>query len=585
MKKFTIITGILIFISGLAIYWSSAYPSITWWETSEYATAAVGLGITGPPGSLLITLAGWLISRLAGHNPAYLLNLFAGIMGSLSITLLFTLYMKTRSESDHNQENSRLVLVILFLTGCIILCSTTLWEYSVMFVPYIVTGLFTVLILHSVVKWWKIADSHDSWRHLFLIAFLFGLDFSVHRTNAVLIPGVAVLVLIRKPSVFVSLRSYILALSGLMAGLSPQLIYLPLAHRDPSMNMGLTPSFSGLWYYFSLKQYGGNFLLDIIHRKGPLFSYQIPYYFKGLADNFFYFDKSTVLSGFIPGLLGVAGIYSLIRRDRKFGLALFSLLLLTIIVSIIYFNLPENYFRTIYRHYLPTFLIFSFFIFEGAGFVFRYLSGIYGRSRIVLSCVLVIMLCASLTVQFNKGYSKNNGSGKDEVREHARGILQHLEEGGILFTYGDNDYFPVLYMQEAEKLRKDVICLNLSLLNADWYITGCQRHYPGLPLSGKGYDITKFEFRDWKTENAVISLDDEVGKKYGLQKDTVNFSLPAIRRGSNYLQDLAVFDIIRTNSWKKPVYFMKSGFEKELVDWLRPYLKDEGLVYKLVPDH
>lgn len=68
MVKKSAITGSVIFILGLLVYWSTSYPSITWWETSEYAGAAVGLGISGPPGSLLLTIAGWILSKLTQHD-------------------------------------------------------------------------------------------------------------------------------------------------------------------------------------------------------------------------------------------------------------------------------------------------------------------------------------------------------------------------------------------------------------------------------------------------------------------------------------------------------------------------------------
>jgi hypothetical protein len=78
-------------------------------------------------------------------------------------------------------------LMIVIGSGLII-CSSTLWEYSIMFAPYVLTGLCTILILLSILNWWEKSVREDSWKHLFIIALLFGVDFSVHRTKAVLMP-------------------------------------------------------------------------------------------------------------------------------------------------------------------------------------------------------------------------------------------------------------------------------------------------------------------------------------------------------------------------------------------------------------
>jgi hypothetical protein len=587
MRKRTLVISAIIFILGLLIYWSTAYPSITWWETSEYAAAAAGLGISGPPGSLILTLLGWLLSKLSTHNPAHLFNLFSGVIASLTVTLTFISFRKINSRlSGLSQTEMSLNECIMMAIGSgIIICTSTLWEYAIMFVPYILTALFTILILLSVLNWWKKSDRKDSWKQLFIITLLIGLDFSVHRTNAVLVPGIIIIMLIRNPGIFLNYRSYVAAFTGLILGLSIQLLYIPLSLRDPSMNIGEPGSLEALWSYFSLHQYGGNFLMDILTRKGPLFSYQIPYYIKGFASNFFYFDSKTIIFGFIPLLLGLAGLISLYRRDKKLAISLFSLFLITVIVSIIYFNLPVNYFRSMYRHYLPTFIIFSIFIFYGIHYIGESINRFISKIQWVVNLAFIIVIAGTFLTQYFHNHEKNNGSGNNFTRAHSENIMKSLDYGGIIFSYGDNDYFPEIYLQEAEKVRPDIIQCNLSLLNVDWYIRQNVRHHRDLPFKGENIDISRFDFPGWKTQLVSIPIEENERKKYGIESDTIMMPFPALRENNtNYLQDLVLFDIIKNNRWKKPIYFFKNGLESELYKWLRPYLRDEGLVYKFVPD-
>jgi hypothetical protein len=126
-----------------------------------------------------------------------------------------------------------------------------------MFTPYILTAMFTVLILLAVLRWWINADNSDSWKNIFIVTLLLGVDFSVHRTNAVLLPGILAIMLIRNPKTFLNYKSYLAAISGIILGLSIQLLYIPMSLNDPPLNLGGTNSLSRWWEFISLQQYGG----------------------------------------------------------------------------------------------------------------------------------------------------------------------------------------------------------------------------------------------------------------------------------------------------------------------------------------
>ncbi len=575
--------AIVIFVLSLVIYWTTSYPSITWWDSSEYSDAAICLGLTVAPGSIILTLFGWVLSKFASHNPAFLFNLFAGLVASLTVSCVFWSFKTIRDiTSKEKQKGFTLVENLsLIITSGIIICSATLWEYATMFTPYILTALFTVLILLAVLRWWINANNSDSWKGIFIVTLLLGIDFSVHRTNAVLLPGILAIMLIRNPKTFLNYKSYLSAISGIILGLSVQLLYIPMSLNDPLLNMGETNNLSRWWEFISLQQYGGGFLMDIFIRKGPLWTYQIPYYFKGFANNFFYFNHSTIILGFVPTLLGLAGIAYLFKTDRQFAIAFVTFFILTIAASIIQFNLPEDYFRPIYRHYLPTYVIFSIFILLGTCYIVR---KNHRAKWISISIVLLLLLGASL-IQYSTNFEYCNGSKRTFTIDHASNIINSIDKNGIVFNNGDNQYFPELYLQIGEKQRLDISHCNLSLLNLGWYIRQNQRHDKNFPFTGKGIDINNFNYKNWVTQFASISISDSTKLKYGSRMDTLHLSLRALRiHNLIFLQDAVLFDILKNNKWKRPIYLVKQGFDDVLYNWLKPYLRDEGLVLEFVPD-
>ena len=189
----------------------------------------------------------------------------------------------------------------------------------------------------------------------------------------------------------------------------------------------------------------------------------------------------------------------------------------------------------------------------------------------------------------------------------AKNYLNSCAPNAILFTNGDNDTYPLLYVQAKYKFRTDVLVTNISLLQSSRYINSLRHKIleaEGLPLS-----ITSEEISGTKRDLIVFIKADEFSADL---KDMISFVrndehtklisgtdyyyMPTdsfrlneeekiiewrIRKNYIYKNQLIMLDLLATNNWLRPVYFAVSIPAEEYLG-LDNYLSLEGLAYRIV---
>ncbi len=577
--------------AAVAVYWLTSYPNIAWWSTAGLATAANCLGVLSAPGALIPTILGWIVIKLPiGLSAIRSLNFFAGLIGAVQVVLvghvaMYLLSGEKLGSSRLRRGSGPVVFGAIMLTCLGFAWGDTLWRYATMYTEYVFTPLMTVLIVWSMLRWWEDADEPGADRWLFASTLLFGLDVSVHRTNLLLLPGILVWLALRRPKVFASIRSWVAGWAGLALGLAFHLLIIPMAGLGPYMNMTNPSNLSRFWDYVSLKQSGGGFLINLYPRNGNWWDDQVMDWVRGFAANFAGGDTWLLAAGWLALALGLLGLIMLFLRRPKLGAGMLVLFLLSSAGAILYFNVPADYFRSMWRHYLPSMILFAIFMAYGAGSLMAWVTRLKRPFSDTLGIVLVVLIMILPVQQFARNYRSHDNSQNYIAIDWARNLLMYLPPKAILFTQGDNDTFPLWYLQQVQDERRDVTVLNLSLLNTGWYVDQMKTYDPSLPITLTSDSLE--QIIRWSDSSIVIPAGDAALRYPELAADTIPDSIvlhvaPTIAGKFLMNQDRVLLDILQHNEWYRPIFFSGSTSLGNMA-YLQPHVRMDGLVQQFLP--
>lgn len=194
----------------------------------------------------------------------------------------------------------------------------------------------------------------------------------------------------------------------------------------------------------------------------------------------------------LPLLLGLLGVFYQYRRDVK-GFAVVSLLfILTGIALVVYLNSPPVEPRERDYIYVGSFYVFAMWIGFGVMAVAQFASQ-FIKSKIAAGAAATVVCLLVPIIMAAEGWDDHDRSNRFFSVDSARNFLASLAPNAILFTGGDNDTFPLWYVQEVEGFRTDVRVIVLSYFNTDWYIEQMTRPaYESEPLP---FTLTKENFK------------------------------------------------------------------------------------------
>lgn len=639
------------FLVVLLVYLATLAPTTAFWDTSEYIAAARVLGIPHPPGNPLFVILAHVFGLLPlSESYAVRINMFAAVTSAGAAGFWFLVaerWLRNLVPNRWARYGAALGGVLVGAT------SWTVWNQSTVNEKvYTVSLLSIALVMWLVVRWGDDEAGAHRDRWLVLIAYVLALTSTNHLMGFLALPALVVYILLTdwrvllRPWAIVTFYALVLAATGKwlemfqgQSALQPALLLGTVAvlgyaawrtPRDPLVYLGLLAVIVGislnyLWLPWRAAQYPpinegepvGLFsqaLSDMLNRvqygKPSLFDRQAS--FAGQLGNFWqYFSWQFARDwGRVAGVatalftvLGLSGLVSLWRSDRRAGLAAAALLGVLTVGLVFYMNFKYGFSQYPDQPSLPrevrerdyffmgSFSAFGLFVALGLGGVMRGVteflqargseSARWAASTPVLALALVPLLGNRLTA---------SRAHETVARDFAHDILQSVEPYGILITAGDNDTFPLWYAQEVEGIRRDVTLANLSLMNTEWHLRQLRRREtPAFDPTAAAALWREGPVPERPTQPALSLPIEEIDslpeamrvpEEGGLRFDSLQ-----IQFGQDVLlrQDLATIFLIRDNLGRRPIHFSWSdgGYPDQTLG-LSGHLVSQGFVRKLV---
>jgi len=306
----------------------------------------------------------------------------------------------------------------------------------------------------------------------------------------------------------------------------------------------------------------------------------------------------------IPFLLGIIGLYHHWRKDHRTAFIMTVFFFLTGFALALYFNMQEPQPRE--RDYFFVYSVFSFCLWIGMGALafFDFLrERLEGKNAApVLATAFVLLMILIPGNMFRTNQKPMSRVGHYLAWDYSYNLLQSVEKDAVLITAGDNDTFPLWYLQDVEGIRRDVRIVNLSLANTDWYIRQLKHNSPygakPVPISIPDDQIEGIQPMVYKTQTIAIPIPrfatqgylspDNNDPRSTEIADTMRFVMPATLQYGNVsalrVQDILVFDIVRSSQWQRPIYFALTAGGEDSRIGLRDYLELQGMAYRLIPE-
>ncbi len=312
----------------------------------------------------------------------------------------------------------------------------------------------------------------------------------------------------------------------------------------------------------------------------------------------------------IPLLLALFGLWYHFKKDWKIALVFLLMFLAMGLILDLYQNQQEPQPRERDYFYVGAYFVIALWISIGLIGLIDLIRKQIAQDRIFKTTASGMLFIGMLALPVNLlriNWHEHDRSKSYIAWDYSYNLLQSCDQDAILFTNGDNDTFPLWYLQDVEGIRRDIRIVNLSLVNTSWYIKLLKNQMPHgakkVPISFTDQQIERLSPYAWKPRQLDIPVSKEAFDRFistdqpkqpllqladsnVIKQGKISFTMSGIPYQNDIrvlrVQDIMVRDIIMANRWERPIHFATTCSPDSKIG-LDQYLWMQGLTFKFKP--
>lgn len=375
-------------------------------------------------------------------------------------------------------------------------------------------------------------------------------------------------------------------------------------------NINSAGELSYMWKYQINHMYIRYFLWNFVGRSSDVQDANATYFdnkeSETLNYNSGYKEMFPIKFYMLPLLFGLLGLIYHFTRDKKMAFAFLIMFIVMGVLTALQQNQQEPQPRDRDYFYIGSFMVFAMWIGFGAYYFIDLLKRYSPKKIIPIGVVIASLILVPVNMAIG-GWKMHDRSGNYFPFDYSYNILQSVEKDAIVFTNGDNDTFPVWFLQDVEGVRRDVRIVNLSLGNTLWYIDQLKNREPWgakkVPISipddslrvESEIDPGAFTYEFGEARNIELPVSRNILSRFTNDTNVINSGKMAFTYvGQQYrqmegktiyiyrVQDKLIFDILKTNKFERPLYF-SATVGPDVYIGLDDYLVRGGLALRITP--
>lgn len=567
------IYAILAVVIPFAVYMATLAPSVTFFDSGEFLTAAASLGSAHSPGYPLFLMYAKPFTWIPLGNIAFRVNMataFSSSLACLGVYLVTAAILKKEQLGVHAAFSSFAVHTAALAAAVAFSVTPRLWLQSNHDKPYPLLAFITSVIFLLLMKWRsEYENGAEKPAYVYTCTFLAGLSLALHQSVVLLLPAWILLIVLVDWRLIVRIKELLLATAFAMLGFSVHL-YLPLrATRNPLLNWGDAKTSTQFLWHFLRKGYPEDLhLRNLSLVWAQMKAFNVPREFTWLGVFLVFF-----------------ALFCLWKRHRHIVFAYLVSVCTFLLYIVGYLNtMTETIFLT-EEFFTPLYLLTAVMVGIGLYFILAFavdnarLPECYDFKIYALVVILLFSLPVSLCAV---NYYENDQHNNYIAYDYATNSLRSLPQNAVMFTWGDSGAFPLWYLQGVERMREDLDLPHTPHIVFDWYLDSMPRIF-------KDSNLKKFDIQTLPPESSLrMAITDLIDQRPVFIDFSTRYSITfndyvPVQKGIVYrvrkvsepggLPDISVWDNYNNRGILEKISFLDLDTGKAILIYANSYLE------------